>query len=327
MSGTDTVTVTVTDSEGGETMQTFTVGVDMENDPPTLNPVEDVMTYEDTTAIEVPLTGITDGDALRDQRLTVTANHTNTSLITGIMVDYTSPDETGMLTLMIAPDMNGTDTVTVTVEDSEGATTKDTFLVTVMPVNDAPYLITPIADQEINAGQELKLPVGSVPGEMFGDIDDTILMIDVMVEGTDTLPSWAMITGDTLFLTPMIADTGCVNIVVMATDTSGATASDTFQLCVKGYPVSVQDIGAGEFEVTMYPNPTRGAVTVDMNSNTISDVQLSVMDITGRVVLQKKYSAAETMKFDMSDKVSGMYIVHIDFGGTHIIKKLLVDRR
>ncbi len=331
MSGTDTVTVKVTDSEGGETMQTFTVGVDMENDPPTLNPVEDVMTYEDTTAIEVPLTGITDGDVLRNQDLTVMTDHTNAELITGIMVDYTSPNETGMLTLMIAPDMNGTDTITVTIEDSEGATTKDTFVVTVIPVNDPPYLVNPIPDQKVNASYPWDITLSSVLGEIFNDIDDTMLNLDILLEDGSDLPGWIKteVTGTEYKLTgiPTLADTGCVNILVQAFDKDGAMATDTFTLCVEGYPVSVQDIGAGEFEVTMYPNPTRGAVNIDMNSNNIGEVQLSVMDITGRVILQKHFSATGTMKFDMSDKVSGMYIVHIDFEGTHIIKKLLVDRR
>ena len=331
MSGTDTVTVKVTDSEGGETMQTFTVGVDMENDPPTLNPVEDVMTYEDTTAIEVPLTGITDGDVLRNQDLTVMTDHTNAELITGIMVDYTSPNETGMLTLMIAPDMNGTDTITVTIEDSEGATTKDTFVVTVIPVNDPPYLVNPIPDQKVNASYPWDITLSSVLGEIFNDIDDTMLNLDILLEDGSDLPGWIKteVTGTEYKLTgiPTLADTGCVNILVQAFDKDGAMATDTFTLCVEGYPVSVQDIGAGEFEVTMYPNPTRGAVNIDMNSNNIGEVQLSVMDIAGRVVLQKHYSAADKMKFNMSEKVSGMYFVNIDFNGNHIIKKLLVDRK
>jgi hypothetical protein len=125
----------------------------------------------------------------------------------------------------------------------------------------------------------------------------------------------------------MIADTGCINIIVEATDAAGATAADTFRLCVDGYPVSIGEIGAGTFEVTMYPNPTRGAVNIELQSSGVSDVDLLVVDITGKVVLRRNYSAAERMMFDMSGKVSGMYFVNLKMDGKQIVKKLVVDRK
>jgi hypothetical protein len=168
--------------------------------------------------------------------------------------------------------------------------------------------------------------MSSVSGEMFDDIDDETLFLSAVAEGTDLLPDWATLVNDTLIFQPAVAHTGCVNIVVTAADTSGATAADTFEVCVDGYPVSIGEIGAGTFEVTMYPNPTRGVVNIELESSGVSDVDLSVVDITGKVVLRRNYSAAERIMFDMSGKVSGIYFVNLKMNGRQIVKKLVVNK-
>ncbi len=97
-------------------------------------------------------------------------------------------------------------------------------------------------------------------------------------------------------------------MVVEASD-GELTDTDTFRVCVEGYLTSIEDIGAGEFEVNLYPNPTQGMVNVDIESSTARDIELTVPDITGKQVIRKQFSAAERKTFDMSGKVSGMYFV------------------
>jgi hypothetical protein len=163
-------------------------------------------------------------------------------------------------------------------------------------------------------------------GELFDDIDDEELFFSITAEGVDSLPSWISFMGDTLVCEPMIADTGCVNIIITATDAAGATAADTFSVCVDGYAVNIGDIGAGQFEVQMYPNPTRGEVNIGMSAG-VYEVDLSVTDITGKVVFKQQYSAMEKITFDMSGKVSGMYFVQMNINGNRIVKKLVVNKQ
>ena len=191
------------------------------------------------------------------------------------------------------------------------------------PINDAPYLITPIPDQTIHASHVLKVPVSSVVGVIFDDIDDDELSIEIMEEGTTSLPAWATMSGDTLVCEPMIENTGYYNIVVMATDTSGATAADTFEIYVDGYPTAIGEIGMEVFEVQLYPNPTKGNVVIDISSG-IHEVELSVMNITGKLVMNQQYSGVEKVAFDMSDKQPGMYFVRMNIDGFKITKKLII---
>ncbi len=58
----------------------------------------------------------------------------------------------------------------------------------------------------------------------------------------------------------------------------------------------------------------------------LSDIDLEVMDITGKLVLSKQYLAAEKIRFDMSDQVSGMYFVKIGINGKLVFRKLILKK-
>jgi hypothetical protein len=321
--GITTETWQATDADGNTTTISFTVTVITTNALPEMNAIADVVVDEDAPSVLVDLTGISHGIDCEVQELTISAETDNEALVTMLTVNYTSGNPTGTLAIGIAPDMSGTAEITVTVEDSEGGMVTETFTLTVNPVNDAPFLVTPVADQTVHASYVLKIPLSSVLGVMFDDIDDDELTISAVAEGTTSLPAWATYANDTLLFQPTIADTSCVNIVVTATDASGATASDTFEICVDGYPVNIGDIEANRFGVRMYPNPTNGLVNLELSSGTYN-MELSVMDIAGRTVLRKSYTASERISFDMSGKSAGMYFVKMDIEGKQFVEKLIV---
>jgi len=125
----------------------------------------------------------------------------------------------------------------------------------------------------------------------------------------------------------MIEDTGCVNIVIMATDPEGATATDTFQLCVDGYPVNAGQIAAGEFNVNMYPNPARDAVHLELKTSDFGPVDVSVSTISGQMVLRKNFSNNQQITLNMSNQVSGIYFVKVQMNDNIAVKKLVLDRK
>ena len=326
--GTTMETWVGTDPQGNTAEVSFNVIVTTTNAPPTVDAINDVTVNEDTPSVNVPFGGVTYGVDCVAQDVAVTAELTDNGggLITGIVANHTTNAATGSVDVTIAPDMSGTGTITVIVSDGEGATVSETFMVTVNPVNDPPFLVGSIENQTVNASYEASFTISSVLGELFDDIDDESLTIVVGPAGGGALPGWVSKLGDVVTIKPMIADTGCYDMLVTATDAAGAMASTSFTVCVEGYPVSIGELDQGVFEVKMYPNPTQGAVQLDMNSG-IHDVDLTVLDITGRQVLRKQYSAGENLRFDMTGKVSGMYFVHIKVDEKQVVKKLIVDRK
>jgi hypothetical protein len=85
------------------------------------------------------------------------------------------------------------------------------------------------------------------------------------------------------------------------------------------------DIGASIFEVSMYPNPTRGEVVFDIDQN-IKNLVVTVFNSFGTEVFCKEYLAPERISIDLSMNSSGLYIVRLNSGSMEIVKKLVLDK-
>jgi len=80
--------------------------------------------------------------------------------------------------------------------------------------------------------------------------------------------------------------------------------------------------------VSLYPNPTEGKVTVEHNVGSADEMEISVMSINGSEVFHKNYRVGEEpVTFNLSDQVSGMYMVLIKVDDNVVIKKLVLDKK
>lgn len=147
----------------------------------------------------------------------------------------------------------------------------------------------------------------------------------------NTIPSWTSIdeTAEDYVIgfSPAESDTGCYLIEVTVQDADGAEATDTFEVCITGIPVGIEEIGTTNFEVKMYPNPTRGKVNIEYGEIGFENVEIVVHSTSGGEVFRKEYGAGEAIRFDLSGEVSGMYLVIIRQGDRQISKKLILNRK
>jgi hypothetical protein len=316
------------DENGNGAFCTVEVGVSQINVAPTINDIDDV-TASENTLVSIDLSGITDGGDCEAQEITVSAVHSNVSLIADIDVQYNSGDNTGTLELELMPDHVGSAEIIVKVEDEMGASVSDTFMLTVFESNHSPVLVLPVADQTVKAEATLELSLSKTLGDLFDDVDGDDLTFSLLFEG-DTLPSWVNTSEDAdLFFvnfTPEQTDSGCYNVFVKATDSDNLSASDTFVVCVQQITVGISDLGMGTFEVSMYPNPTKGQVTIETGLVSATNVEVAVMNIAGKEVFRKTFSGSDAIRFNLADRASGMYMVLIEVEGQRVVKKLVIDK-
>lgn len=311
------------DLAGNADTLTFSVVVTTQT-VPVIDAIEDVTVDIDVELVEVALTGIADLSCLIDG-LSVTASTEDDTIINSLNVDYENLAATGMLTVVLETGVTGSATITLTLENSVGGVTEESFVITVMDVNDVPSLLYPVEDQTVNAARVLKIPLSSVSGEYFTDSEDQVLTLTVFEEGSNALPVWATMSGDTLVCEPVLVDSGCINIVVEAADTEGATATDTFTICVEGYVLGLGDLNAEGIELNMYPNPSKGNVTIDLGSMQ-SKVEIAVLDLNGRTVMNKEFQSAKNIQIDLSGQVSGTYLIRIQQDSEIQIRKLVLNK-
>ncbi|MFO0941185.1 MAG: Ig-like domain-containing protein [Pirellulales bacterium] len=155
--------------------RTFSVEVSPVNDNPEIDPILDVVMDEDGQAT-IPLSGVNAG-GLEQQLIRINANSSNPSLLQVSTIDYSSPDQTGSLSVFPAADQFGQAVVDVIVEDAgndndfstalDNRFTTRRFTISVNPVNDLPQIgSTP--DVAVDEDGQLKVNLNGIsagPGE------------------------------------------------------------------------------------------------------------------------------------------------------------------
>lgn len=327
--GSTQISILVRDEAGNKSWCKPNIFVTLVDKLPVLDVIPDLVANEDDS-VAVILTGISAGNACEQWNAEVTAYFQNTNLINNLALNYIQGESTATLAIELNPQQNGSDTIWVTVKDSLGRSAVQSFALTVNPVNDPPVLIRPFEDQSIEASDTFEVIINKADGSFIADFDDTTLVFNAyLLEGV--IPSWIVISEDdekfVLTFTPSVADSGCFNMVVEASDEEGYTIADTFRLCIEpAITVGIFDSN-GAFEVRLYPNPTEGKVNIDFSNNPPGDIELMVTDLRGSRVLRKKFLSGERIQFDISEHVSGTYLVVLKINEKRIVRKIILDKK
>ncbi len=241
MNGPATITVTAEDDEGSQVSTSFAVTITPETDAPFVdNPISDMNFMEDPGLQVTSLVGVFDDvDIPNGDVLTYTVSTDNPTLIPSAWVAGNA------LNLDIGPNQNGTATVTVVAEDSTNQTVSDDFIVTVTAVNDDPTQVTPLFN--VNAAEDDPTTFTWDLATVFDDVD-ILTNGDVLTFGMNNsnpaLFDVSDITGSVISFHLAPDQNGNATISVQATDSAGATVSDSFDFIIAGvndFPVASDD--------------------------------------------------------------------------------------
>jgi hypothetical protein len=79
-------------------------------------------------------------------------------------------------------------------------------------------------------------------------------------------------------------------------------------------------------ELTVYPNPTTGKVTLSTGDSQSAINSISLFNITGKEILHQQYSAGNSeVTVDLSPQPKGLYIILIKTGKTFYQRKIIVE--
>ncbi len=221
------IAVIAEDTEEATVTDVFQLTVDNTNDAPefTSTPItdatEDVLyTYNVTATDEDPDDDLDIIGTTLPIWLTLTDNGDGTAVLTGTPLNENVGDNAVMLTV--------TDNVNREID-------VQSFTIVVANVNDAPVLVNPIPDTQADEDVAFEYTFGE---DTFGDDDlihGDVLTYTAEQETEDPLPDWLSFDGATRTFsgTPTNDDLGIYYITVIATDTEGAFAEDTFELEVE----------------------------------------------------------------------------------------------
>jgi uncharacterized repeat protein (TIGR01451 family) len=145
--GSATITITVSDGVA-TTNDSFLVTVNPVNDLPTINDVGNRTLLEDSTGTTI---GLAIGDVETPATaLVMSGTSSNQVLVPNGNITFSAGGSSRTVMIVPAANQFGTTLITLMVTDSDNGSTNDTFLLTVIPVNDPPTLatITPLIINE-----------------------------------------------------------------------------------------------------------------------------------------------------------------------------------
>ncbi len=217
-----TVIVTATDDKLAATTETFTWVVN--NVPPTSTAVAN-QAVNDSQALNLPV-----ANSFNDP-LGLPLTFTATGLPKGLSID----PATGVISGTVDHDASnaapgGVYSVTVTANDGQGGTTKQTFAIT--SANQAPTVSAQTPDQSSNDGATVALNVASA----FTDPNtgDTLTFVaSGLPKGLSIDAVTGVISGK---IDPSASTSGPYTVVVKATDDKGASTTETFTWGVANVP-------------------------------------------------------------------------------------------
>jgi hypothetical protein len=85
--------------------------------------------------------------------------------------------------------------------------------------------------------------------------------------------------------------------------------------------VKIVDFEAGKISFQAYPNPTHGAMTIDINRSSIADgIRIEIMDIQGNIVKEMNFDPDGSQNLntpiDISFCKNGIYMIRVISGKT-----------
>lgn len=196
----------------------------------------------------------------------------------------------------------GDTTVTWTVTDTAGNTATCTQIVTVTDGEDPAVTCPADVSETVNPGEQYTIPDYTGGASATDNCTAAPALTQSPAAGTDV-------------------GVGVTVITITATDDAGNVGTCTFELTVS------ETLGLEDNElstqIVLYPNPTRGALTLINNSSEILK-QLTIVDVNGRTIQTISLeNAGVNTNFTIDQLATGMYFVTIETQNSATVKQIV----
>lgn len=303
--GSDSISYTISDSQGGEATASVVVTVVSVNDVPVATS-DTATTSEDTATTISVLSNDTDldGDTLTVQ--SATATNGSVTINSGTTLTYTP-----------TANFNGSDIINYSVSDGQGGTAAATVAIRVSSVNDVPVANADTA----STNEDTLVSINVTTNDTDEDGDTLTITAVAATEGNPVINS----TSNTIDFTPTNDFNGSVTITYTVSDGNGGVASSTVAVTVNPVnddPVITADTHTMDEDVKSNIDPLANDSDVDgdtlsITGATASNGSVSIIQAVGKSAFNNvsthtldylpnaNYNGAETITYTISDGNGG----------------------
>ena len=121
------------------------------------------------------------------------------------------------------------------------------------------------------------------------------------------------------------ADAYAQNKIKYTYDSAGNRLSRQKEIVVQTRGALSDEEELSETKVTIYPNPTKGMLKVDISGvEKFENARISLYDLTGKL-LQQWAGISQSNEIDLSERTSGVYIMQIVYNGNASSWKIIKE--
>ena len=232
-------------------------------------------------------------------RYTPTATFSGTDTFTYVITDEDGEADSATVTVTVSGTGGGGATTPTAVDDSDSVNQNSSSNTIDVLNNDT------IGSDGYIAGHGLRLQ-----GGLTQRFTDNGGFLEVNDNGTANDAS-----DDTIEYTPVNGFSGTETFVYTITDGTGDASTATVTVTVNAIPKVKTSNGISNVTngFTVYPNPSRGFVNTNILSNSNTQANLYVVDVTGKVVFQKGLTLSQgsnKVQFNLT-RVTGVLFVKV----------------
>jgi hypothetical protein len=91
----------------------------------------------------------------------------------------------------------------------------------------------------------------------------------------------------------------------------------------------IGDISLRKDIINLFPNPSNGMLSVELNAEKQTNIQITILDFVGKVVFDENYSfgqGQEIRNINLYDLNNGLYFIRFRSGDTIYTEKLVIDK-
>jgi hypothetical protein len=127
------------------------------------------------------------------------------------------------------------------------------------------------------------------------------------------------------FIVPEVKKDSLLSFYLTVNDGFENSSPDTVKITVLNeIEVGNSEISSPVFKV--YPNPTTGIITIEFTQNSGRKIEVSVSNLIGAEVFRKELKSAENYQIDLSNLVSGIYLLKVIVDSQQYINKIVVRK-
>ncbi len=225
------------------------------------------------------------------------------SLILSVITDY---------------EMAGNYEYDVVATDTFGNESIQKLLVTVVNVNRAPVMKTPLTERNYFRGDDAeRIHLDQFFRDPDGD-EMTFISVSSNVDAVNVFSS-----GSQIILSPERVGDG--SITITATDSFGAT--DTVKFDVHVLAITGIEPLPSAFNVVAFPNPTKGKMVIHLTADPASDYSVSVTSVVGITMMRLANVSQQQhdVDLDLSAISNGIYIIEVADRSGRTVKRIVKE--